>query len=142
LDRIENYCRANSIPTDSYEPKFGRSEWLLGDIARAERRYDVALIDGGHGWPTVFVDFFYMYYMLNPGGLLLLDDLQLHSIKELGRLIANERSKFALIQQIDKIAIFQKLTDDRYCGEWVEQCYVRDMTERVAADATRFNLSY
>ena len=142
LDGVASYCLTNDVPTDCFEPVCGRSEWVLNDIARSDRRFDIALIDGGHGWPTVFVDFFHLNYMLTQGGFIILDDLQLHSINELGRLLFNERAKFELVQKIDKVAIFQKGTDDRYAGDWFEQTYIREMSERIASNATRFDLSY
>ena len=51
---------------------------------------DFALIDGGHGSPTPFLDFFYATHMLKQGGYIMVDDVQLHSVKELARLLAQQ----------------------------------------------------
>lgn len=142
LDRIKSYCRTNEIPCGCFEHLSGRSEWVLGEIAHAGRQYDIALISENHGWPTVFVNFFHLYYMLKQGSFLILDDIQLHSVKELGRMLVSEPAKVALIQQIDKIAIFQKITDDRYFCDQGHQTYICDMSQRIASRATLFDLSH
>jgi hypothetical protein len=51
---------------------------VLPKLFESERRYDLCLIDGSHAWPTVFVDFCFANACLRQGGLLMLDDVQLH----------------------------------------------------------------
>jgi len=59
----------------------------LPQLAANSRRFDpfldFALIDGCHGWPTCLVDLEYANTMLKAGGYLLIDDTQLHSVKEM-----------------------------------------------------------
>ena len=85
--RIEEAAAGFGINLDSWTYLEERSEIALPRLADAGTRVDVALIDGGHGWPTPFVDFCYLNRMLGQGGTLILDDLQLHTVGELARLL-------------------------------------------------------
>ena len=68
----------------------------------------MALIDGGHGWPTVFVDFCYMNAMLFRNGILIIDDVQLHSIKELGKLLIADTTRFEFWKASENPRFFEK----------------------------------
>lgn len=123
--RILDYCDAQGVPTDRLEFQVARSEVALPGVALAEPtpRFDVALIDGGHGWPTVFVDFCYMNMMLGAGGVLLLDDTQLHSIAELSRLLEMQAG-FTLLDQWGKLQVWGKDTDETFLPEHNRQPYI------------------
>ena len=109
--RILAYCDQHHIDYSQLDYRQEFSEWMLPEIARSVRqgapRFDVAFMDGGHGWPTVFVDFCYMNYVLPKGGLLVTDDIQLHSVKELCRLL-DEQPGFRCIEKLNKIRIWRK----------------------------------
>jgi hypothetical protein len=127
LDRIARFCQGAGLPTDHLDVRVGLSEWLLPELAaRARERgspLHFGLIDGGHNWPTVFVDFCYVNSMLCQGGYLMIDDLQLHSVKELGRLLAEEPG-FELALDLGKSLVFRKTTAARQLGEWNESPYI------------------
>ena len=97
-------------------------------MVRDNRRFDFALIDGAHGWPLVFVDFCYINAMLGAGALLMLDDIQLHSVKELSNLL-HEQPGFSLVADLGKSLIFEKTTDDAYLPEWNQQPYIVRMSQ-------------
>jgi hypothetical protein len=99
------------------------SQSVLPDLLKTDRKFDFALIDGAHGWPLVMVDFCYLNAMLPRGALLMLDDIQLHSVRELANLLF-EQPGFELVADISKALIFEKLTDDIYLPEWNEQPYI------------------
>lgn len=85
------------------------------------------LIDGGHGWPTVFVDFCYSNAMLRRGSLLLLDDIQLHSVAELSRLLGQQPG-FTLKEQLQKLQVWEKDVDQLWLPEHSRQPYIVEMT--------------
>jgi hypothetical protein len=87
-------------------------------------RLDFALIDGCHGYPMVMLDFFYINTMLKKGGFLLIDDLDLHSVAELVRLLSYQTEDFRLAANLGKLQIFEKLTDAPQLGWWGTQPYV------------------
>ena len=106
-----------------------RSETALPRLAAAGEQYDVAFIDGAHGWPSVFVDFCYLNMMLPEGGVLLLDDCQLYSIAELFNLLRLE-SDFEYVGLDDKMATFRKVSGRQFLPEWNGQPYITHNTVR------------
>jgi hypothetical protein len=100
------------------------SENVLPDLAKADEPYlDFALIDGGHGMPTVFVDFCYINSMLKPGGYLAVDDVQLYSARQLYLLLKNQPG-FEIADSFGKPIIFRKTQDVRFLPDWEGQPFV------------------
>lgn len=109
-----------------WDARVGRSEEVLPRLA-ADRpnSVDIALIDGGHGWPTVFVDFCYLNHMLRQGGILILDDLQLHSVAELGRLLHMQPGWVIDTEISGKTLAFKKTSDLGYLPDFSGQPYIK-----------------
>jgi len=128
-ERIARFCSASQIDTSAWDFRQGRSEWILPELAKAGTTIDLALIDGGHGWPSVFVDFCYVYYMLRPGGLLMIDDVQLYSVAELKRFLQKETKRFAVEKDLGKIMVFKKLTEDQFYTDWGDQPYIAERSK-------------
>ena len=138
--RIEDYCKSNQIPTAKLNPIKVKSEWALPSLAEGKNKYDIALIDGCHGWPTAFVDLYYIYFMLRKGGYIVIDDIQLHSIKEIANLMVSEVEKFELVVNLGKAVVFRKLTDDLELGEWDQQRYIVEKTDEARNLGNKFAL--
>ena len=100
-----------------------RSEIALPRIAAAEEVHDVALIDGGHGWPTVFVDFCYFNMMLRKGGLLLIDDVGIYSVAELTRLLEGE-DDYVKVEDFGKIQVWEKTSNRHFLAGHSYQPYI------------------
>lgn len=127
FDRIRAYCAHNGIPTGPLEAHVNGSEWALPKLASTLREqppcFDFILIDGCHNWPMVFVDFFYGNYMLKTGGCLMIDDVQLHSVKELARMLV-EQPDFRMERRLSESLIFRRVTDRRTLDEWTSIPYI------------------
>jgi hypothetical protein len=54
--------------------------------------------------------------MMKKGGFLLIDDIDLHSVAELSRLLFYQTKDFRLAADFDKLRVFEKLTD----APWLE----------------------
>jgi hypothetical protein len=128
FNRIRKYCEDNQISITGLEAIENKSEWALPSIASSDRRFHIGLIDGAHGWPNTFVDLNYIYFSLHKGGFLILDDVQLHSIKEMAKFVMAEEQQFRLVANLGKALVFEKLTDNRELGEWNQQKYIVEMT--------------
>ena len=127
--RVLDYCNKNRISSDRHEMHINHSELVLPKIAEVRKRqFDFALIDGNHGWPTVFVDFWYCNMLVRKGGFVMLDDVQLHSVKELARFLAEEPS-FAIVLDLGKALVFEKNTDEIMTREWLEQPYIARLSD-------------
>lgn len=144
FERIFSACRSRGVDMSPLEHHVDRSEWLLPKLAEAGRNerpgIDLALIDGGHGWPTVFVDFCYANVMVRRGGIIIIDDVHLHSIKELGRLLLRQSSAFTLVEDVGKALAFRKDTDDQFLPGWEGEAYIRERTEAYARSGAPFKL--
>lgn len=57
------------------------SQLALSRLAAAGRRFDLALIDGDHRFEAAFVDMYFADRMLEPGGVLVADDLWMPAIR-------------------------------------------------------------
>ena len=139
--RIHDYCLKNDLDERPLRAVIDRSEMALPMIAHEEfgagRRYDVGLLDGGHGWPTVFVDFCYVNMMLRKGGILWIDDVQLHSVKELARLLTHQPG-FRLVEDLGKVLAFEKLTDEPLLPDFGSQPYIMDKSNQCEQSGNRY----
>jgi len=138
--RIESYCRLHQVPTDKLNPIKAKSEWALPSLAVGKNGYDIGLIDGCHGWPTTFVDLYYIYFMLRKNGYLIIDDIQLHSIKEIANFLVSEVDRFELVINLGKTLVFRKLTDELELGEWDQQRYIVNKTDEARNLGNKFAL--
>jgi methyltransferase family protein len=115
------------IGVDSWTFLDERSEVALPKLAADQIRVDVALIDGGHGWPTPFVDFCYLNQMMMTGSTLILDDLQLYSVGELARLLVRQWQWERVSDGPSRKTIaLRKMTDEPYLSDWGGQPYIVD----------------
>ena len=118
LDRIIAEAGSREIDVRPLEYVEERSELVLPKLLEDERRYDLCLIDGSHSWPTVFVDFCYANACLRQNGLLLLDDVQLHSVRQLFLLLAAQPGYRLVGEQWDwKLAAFVKETREPFLSQ-------------------------
>ena len=133
-DRITGYCDEHGVPTEPLDYRVARSEAELPLIAAQADRFDVAFIDGDHGWPTAFVDFCYLNMVTREGGLIFLDDIQLYSVAELSRLLAQQPG-YELVGDIyGKVQIWRKATDKRFLPGHAQQPYIMEQSARSRAD--------
>lgn len=74
---------------------------------------DLCLIDGGHGFPTPYVDFYFMNRLLRKGGLLIVDDIQLPAPRELVLNLIQSKHyyEFVSFSPTNKTIALRKLTD-------------------------------
>jgi hypothetical protein len=140
-DRIVAYCDESGLDRTALDFRVARSElelprMVLGtttsgwDAPSDRPRFDIALVDGGHGWPTAFVDLCYLNLMLRQGGLLVLDDVQLHSIAEISRLLRKQPG-FELRHDFLKLQVWEKTTDEPFLPDHAREPYIVARTQRL-----------
>ena len=129
FSRIEQSCEDREIETSMWEKITNFSQVVLPDLRSKQKEFDIGLIDGAHGWPHTFIDLYYIDAMLTEGGYLLLDDTQLHSVKEMAKLVKRQTKSYALVTQIDKLAVFRKVRGGEAFGEWTDEPYIFEMSE-------------
>jgi Methyltransferase domain len=144
LPRIKAYCDEAGLAHDALDFTLGRSEAALPALADALRAegtgLDVALMDGGHGWPTVFVDFCYLNAALKKGGLLIVDDLQIYAVNEFARWLAL-LPDFELVLNLKKVLVFRKVRAFDYLSDFGAQPYINRRTKARVAMADPYDFS-
>jgi glycosyltransferase involved in cell wall biosynthesis len=131
IARIREYCQKQNLNTEKFVPYLDISEIRLPKLLEENIRADLVLIDGGHGWPTVFVDFCYLNAMLKDQGLLILDDVELYSVAELRNLILGDPG-FELTADLGKTLVFKKTTSEKFLPEWNKQNYIVNRTNEMS----------
>lgn len=118
--RIAEYLAPYSVEQGRWHCHVGPSELTLPPvaIAAATEPADFCLIDGGHGLDTVFNDFVYLNYLLKPGGLVAIDDLQLGSCRLLYELLLQPGLGYAIVGRQGKLVVLRKETDRRLLGDF------------------------
>ncbi len=112
--QITGKGRMFGAPLENLNYKLGRAEMILPDLVKVtpkEQLASLVFLDGDHGWPNVFVDFCYTNMMLRKGGLLILDDCQYHSVRELMQFLEDEPD-WHLLCRHGKTTVLQKLTHE------------------------------
>jgi hypothetical protein len=122
--RIFDEAKSRGIATDTLRFFCDRSEVVLPRLADAHETIDAGLIDGNHGWPSVFVDFCYINRMLRKDGVLFVDDVQLHSVGQLFLLLRHQE-EFELVSFDGKFAAFRKVKDHEFLPDWRAEPFIR-----------------
>jgi hypothetical protein len=92
---------------------------------RFSRKLQIALIDGPHGYPFPDLEYYYFYPLIETGGLLIIDDIQIPSI---GRMfgIVKADDMFDLLEIVGNTAIFRRsqapLIDPQSDSWWLQGC--------------------
>lgn len=84
----------------------------LSDHIRAGDRFDFIFIDGNHRFDDVLVDFYLADQVLKPGGLMVLDDTWMASIRSVVSYVLANRAYEHVPQRSNQMAAFRKLKDD------------------------------
>ena len=85
---------------------------------------DLVLIDGRHGFPAPFIDFYYVAEKLNIGGLLIVDDTWVWTGDVLKPYLLSEPEWELEADFSPRTSIFRKLAHGSQTKEWIEQAFV------------------
>jgi hypothetical protein len=124
INRLREWCVEAGVDTGSVTFCQGRSEDVLPTLDRTP--LDAVLIDGGHGFPAPFIDWWYAGRRLVPGGALFVDDTQLWTGAVL-RDFLDEQPEWELAERLPmRAAILRRVAadDPDKFDEWVHQPYV------------------
>jgi hypothetical protein len=92
---------------------------------RFSNKLQLALIDGPHAYPFPDLEYYYLYPHLDTGALLILDDIQIRSIRNLFEFLCSDRM-FQLEEVVRTTALFTRTntpTFDPIGGGWQQQKY-------------------
>jgi len=122
IDRIRRWCATAGVSTDRVTFHQSPSEEILPGLDRDP--LDLVLIDGGHGFPTPFIDWYYAGRRLRLGGTLVVDDIHLWT----GRVLADflrESEQWETAAHVPmRAAAFRRVASDDPLEDWPSQPYV------------------
>jgi predicted O-methyltransferase YrrM len=122
VERIRGWCEASGVPAGRLRFETARSEAVLPSLG--DGPLDLVLIDGGHGFPTPFVDWWYAGRRLRVGGTLIVDDTHLWTGAVLRDFLA-EQPAWEMVEKLPmRAAVFRRAAEDPAHEEWVDQPYV------------------
>ncbi|QSA97197.1 class I SAM-dependent methyltransferase [Methylococcus sp. EFPC2] len=140
-ERIVEFCRENEISTADARFEIDFSETILPKLQLDN--LDLILIDGRHGFPAPFIDWYYTVGALKIGGILIVDDTHIWTGKILHDFLV-EDPNWRLVREIDgKTSVFTKLGEGSHQAEWLSQPYVKKHSQhQPEADARRALRAY
>lgn len=106
-ERLRRHCEQRAIPLDAVELRVGWSDEVLPALGPEE--FDFVLVDGGHGYPTPAIDWFYAGSRLKQGGILLLDDAHIWAVAELVEFLDRD-PRWETVERTRKWAAFRRLS--------------------------------
>lgn len=133
-NRLIEYCKANGISDDKFTFVPNRSDLAMFDD-KLDGEFDLLLIDGGHGFPIPMLDYHYYAAKVKKGGLLMIDDTHLWSVKILIDFIEGNGDWKRVEDLPVKTAVFERLNSETLTKEWCFQKYVIEQTDLLQSDA-------
>lgn len=121
IGRITDFCRSKDVDLGRVNFVADRSEHFLPRAALPP--LDLVLIDGCHGFPAPFLDWYYSSLALKVGGEVLVDDTQIWTGRVLVDFLRMEPEwEFRL--QLGKTAVIRKRQHVARVKEWSQQPFV------------------
>jgi hypothetical protein len=80
---------------------------LRSIICAFDKKIQVALIDGPHGYPFPELEYYYIYQQLDAGALLIIDDVNIPSIKNMADFLKKD-DMFQWLETVGKTAFFRR----------------------------------
>jgi hypothetical protein len=122
FSQLRRYCAERGISTARVSFIEGASQTVLPSLAMPP--LDLVLIDGSHGFPAPYIDWFYTAGPLKVGGHLIVDDTWLWSCQILRDFLTVQPQWKLLAEHGDRTAIFEKLAPGSELLEWPEQPWI------------------
>jgi Methyltransferase domain len=119
--RIRRYCASRGVSLQTVSFVIDRSEYVLPRLPLIP--YDFALIDGRHGFPAPFIDWFYIADRLRNGGVVLIDDTWIWTCDVLMRFL-EANAGWSRWAALPNSVAFLKERCDAHHAEWVNQPFV------------------
>lgn len=119
--RLRAWAAAHAVSLDTVRFVLGRSQEVLPGLD--VEPLDLALVDGDHAFPLPLVDWMYAAERLAPGGLLLLDDVQIWTGRLLREFLDAEPG-WSLEWEESRAFAFRRTGSGPVVGEWQGQPYV------------------
>lgn len=129
IARFKAYIHENNILIENMQFLCKRSDEVWYDLK--ESIWDLILIDGCHGFPVPYLDWYFFSQGLKINGYLIIDDTNISTGKELKAFLSAEDSWELVAPFSTKTAVFKKVKDFDYNKEFIFQPYVLQATKAI-----------
>jgi hypothetical protein len=121
VERIKEFCKRNQVSTERIDFRIDGSENVLPQLRITG--LDLVLIDGCHGFPAPFIDWYYAGSGLKANGILIIDDTQLWTGDVLRQFLLAEPDWKYECDILSRTAVFRKRNVSELLKEWPLQPY-------------------
>jgi predicted O-methyltransferase YrrM len=121
VDRLRAYMASHDIAEDRTTFEVGGSDEVL---PRLNGPLDLVFVDGGHGFPTPLLDWYYAGQRLGRGGLLVFDDMHLPAVTSMRYLLERD-PRWELVTLTPKWSAWRRLDEGPLGEDWVTQPWFR-----------------
>ncbi len=132
VDRIFAFCEEKHISTANLNFIIDISERVLPRLK--DRDFDLVLIDGRHGFPQPFLDWYYAAELLKLGGYVIIDDLHIWPCEMLMNFLLSEED-WRLVHESLGGCVFQKLGNAAHNKEWAFQPFITERSRQYSLAA-------
>jgi hypothetical protein len=108
-EAVRAWCEERGFSTDKVTSVVDHSQQALPGLPSGP--FDLALVDGGHGFPVPFIDWYYLSERLRVGGWILIDDRHLRTGRILCEFLAAETERWLAAPSLENTAVFRKTSD-------------------------------
>lgn len=122
-DRLLAWGEREGVSFEAVTFHLGFSDQVLP--AMEPEPLDVVVVDGGHGFPMPFLDWWYAGRRVRPGGLVVVDDTHLWTGRVLAGFLAAQDDWERVLRLPMRSAAFRRTGTPARADEWVDQPYVR-----------------
>jgi hypothetical protein len=122
VERVTAYCRDHGVDPDSVAFVVDFSEQALPRLETPP--LDLVVIDGRHGFPAPYIDWYYTAPKLKIGGMLVVDDTWIFACQILRDFLAEAPEWEMVCNFAPRAAVFKKLAEGSHAQEWTDQPYV------------------
>jgi Methyltransferase domain len=122
VDRVTTYCRDRGVDPKKVSFIVDCSEHALPRLDLP--MLDLVVIDGRHGFPAPYIDWYYTAPKLKIGGLLVIDDTWIYACQILRDFLAEAPEWELVYDCAPRAAVFKKVAEGTHSQEWIYQPYV------------------
>lgn len=123
--RISRYATQSGMDLSAVRFVCARSDDALPALVAKGQRFSLAFVDGKHSFPHPIVDCHYMERLLEPGGVLVIDDVPIPAVGVVFRFLSSSPDWELLAIADDRAAAFRKLADAEEDDNWRPQPFNR-----------------
>ncbi len=129
-DRFAAYCRERNIDRSKTTFEVGGSDDVL---PRLTRPLDLVFVDGGHGFPTPILDWYYAGQRLVRGGIIVFDDMQLPQVASMGAQLRDD-PRWTHMATTEKWSAWRRNDEGTLGQDWVGQNWFRGWVKPTPAE--------